>query len=302
MGARLWLADFSRHAVEPGFPKSIACLMDYYKFDGSTAGLSDDAVETELLGRIEHDAACVISHLLDGNFSLTDPQRGDLAHYMAFQVTRTPAWRSSCQQIVGDMANTWLRASASNREYFEGTFREANSASGLSAERLEELRRKFLDSRVDRVRATSTASLAFMIEVASTITRFFFTMCWRFALAPLGHHFVTCDNPVFWYDATMPARFAYGLGSPRTVVTYPLGPELALLMSHCKDVGGRERVDEDVVLFVNARMVRSAERFVFAARKEEAHAALALRRKLVSAGIEVGPRKPQLWELQLASV
>jgi Protein of unknown function (DUF4238) len=78
MGARLWLADFSRHAVEPRFPKSIACEKDYYKFDGSTAGISDDAVETELLGRIEHDAARVISQLRDGNFSLTDPQRAIL--------------------------------------------------------------------------------------------------------------------------------------------------------------------------------------------------------------------------------
>jgi hypothetical protein len=92
MGARLWLADFSRHAVEPRSPKSIACERDYYKFDGSTAGLSDDAVETELLGRIENDAARVISQLREGNFSLTDPQRGDLAHYIAFQVTRTPAF------------------------------------------------------------------------------------------------------------------------------------------------------------------------------------------------------------------
>jgi Protein of unknown function (DUF4238) len=146
------------------------------------------------------------------------------------------------------------------------------------------------------------ASLPFMINIASTITRFFFTMCWRFAISPLGHHFVTCDNPVFWYDATMPGPFAYGLGSPRTLVTFPLGPELALLMSHSKDGGGRERVNEDVVLFVNARMVQSAERFVFAARKEEADEAVALRRKLISAGIEVGPRTPQLRKLLLASI
>src|SRR5262249_49433874 len=111
-----------------------------------------------------------------------------------------------------------------------------------------------------------------------------------FLISPSESRFITSDNPVLWQDFTAPPHSALGLASKNTVLSFPLGPEVALV-SRWREYGRlSHRVPEEVVNSINGWRVRTAARYIFAARRDEAEAALAARRYMEEQGGLVGPR------------
>jgi len=133
-----------------------------------------------------------------------------------------------------------------------------------------------------------------MLKIAQGFAPLLFRMKWRYAIAPIGMHFVTSDNPVFWQDASAPLPLANGLAGRGTILTFTLGPEVALVGRWQTNDPAFAYVERPFVEFVNGRIVRTAETSVFASHREDAENALRLRVELLSRGENVGPRKPDM--------
>lgn len=140
-------------------------------------------------------------------------------------------------------------------------------------------------------RGTPSFSLEFMLKTAQHLGPILLSMEWRYAVAPIGRRFVTSDNPVFWQDPSGRPPFANGFASPGTILTFPLGPEVALVGRWRAEGPIYAHVASPFVEFVNQRVVRTADSCVFASRQEDANEAIELRRRMLERHESVGPRR-----------
>ncbi|MGH9343836.1 MAG: DUF4238 domain-containing protein, partial [Terriglobia bacterium] len=271
-GPRVWTAELNLKKVILRSPKTLAKLTDYYAVDGASG--SSHVVETEILTKVEDAAAKVIARLRDGGPRPTDAQRLDLAVFIALLSTRTPGWRSSTEQLAGKLAESVMQESARHPVYFADLLRRTNSERTFSEEELERMRVETLDPGNFEYRANPVISLDLMIKAARELAKVIFTMNWCYAIAPVGKHFVTNDNPVFWYDPTQKPPIANGLASPGCILSFPLGPEIAIAAIWGQQTDVLQHVNAAMVDFVNQRIIRTADRSIFAARKEDADTAL----------------------------
>jgi Protein of unknown function (DUF4238) len=289
----LWVVDLQRNTVRLKSPKNIAKATDYYAISRAEGPPKQD-VENRILGGIESNAARIITRLRDGSFQLTDEQRSDLAVFVSTLITRTPAWRENVETSVGDIMAARNRVSARHPEYFARELREACKDRNFSDKEIEDIRRSILDPDAFEYRATPTYSLGMMLKITMRLAPLLFEMGWLFVIAPLGAHFITSDNPVDWCDPTAIPPFDRGLGNKNTVLSFPLGPEVALIAKWKESARPSRYTTDEVVSSINHVIVHSAARYVFAAHREEAEAALAVRRDIQDSGEPVGPRHAQL--------
>jgi hypothetical protein len=180
---------------------------------------------------------------------------------------------------------------------FARTMRAANKGRELPDSRIEELRELLLKPRAFRASIIPEFTLLSILKVTDTVARIIFEMGWRFVIPPLGKHFLASDNPVFWYDPTSPPPFSNGLASRNVILTFPIGPEVALVGNWHDSSDSYNRVEDSIVGDINGIVISSAERWVIAARKEEAQFALARWQQMKSRGMRLGPRTIETFEI-----
>jgi hypothetical protein len=291
-GPRVWTADLKRKTVTLRSPKTLAKATDYYALAYESG--ASHVVETEVLRKVEDVASKVIARLRDGGPQLTDAERSDLAIFIALLFTRTPGWRSPTEQSAAKLAEAVTQESARHPAYFADLLRRTNRDRTFSDEELERMRVETLDPSNFEYRANPVISLDMMVKVARALAKVIFLMNWCYAIAPVGRHFLTNDNPVFWYDPRARLPAANGLRSPGCILTFPIGPEIALSAIWGQQGDITQHVDAAMVDFVNQRIIRTADSCVFARRKEEADAALSRRAQLEAQNESVGPRRPDI--------
>jgi hypothetical protein len=291
MGPRLWVADFKNKSVKLSAPRGVVKLTNFYAIE-STKG-PNQTVE-EFLRDVESVAAPIIERLRNGDWRLSDTDRADLANFMALLVVRTPAWRNHCEVMAGKLAQSVGRVAARHPSHFARTMRGANKGRNLSDEKIEELRQAALKPGALECRGTPNFSLKFMLSITGSLAPIVFQMSWLYAVPPIGIHLLSGDNPVFWYDPTILPPRANGLGSKNCILTFPIGPEIALFGRWNQEPQRCDHVGDSVIDLVNQRIIRTAERFVFATRREEAETALERRQLMEQQGESTGPREPDV--------
>lgn len=230
------------------------------------------------------------SQLRDGNTRLTDAQRSQVAIFIALLHARTPITRTNLERIASTVIERQARERALSPE-FPQSMRLANQAPEMSDEHVESLRQLLIRPGAIRCKIDPRFSLETIITITDRLSRIIFQMSWRYAVAPLGCHFLTNDNPLFWDDPDAPQPLRNGLASRNTILTIPLGREVALVASWIENAERLERVPEKVVTDINDRTISTADRWIFASRKEEAARALARWKFLKDHGHPIGPRR-----------
>jgi len=291
-GSRVWTANLTYKTVTLRAPKTLAKLTDYYAVQKGS-GTSQE-VKTEILRKIEDAAAKAIVRLRDGGPRPTETERSDLAVFIASLSTRTPGWRSPTEKIAAKIAESVMQESARHPAYFAELLRRTNSERTFSDDELERMRVETLDPGSFEYRANPIISLDLMIKVTRSLAKEIFTMNWCYMFAPVGRHFITNDDPVFWYDPRERAPAANGLRSPNCILTFPIGPEIALAAIWGQRGDITQHVDTSMVDFVNRRIIRTADSCVFARCKEEAEEALARRAQMEARHEPVGPQQPDV--------
>lgn len=299
MGPQVWAVDLKHQTVSLRSPKGIAKRTDYYAVH-NLKDLPPQCFETDFLRRAEDEAAPLLVKLRDGSFRISDRERSRLAVFVALLFARTPGSRDSMEGLAAKMIEAMVRRDVRGPD-FARTMREANKGREVSDSRIEELRRSLLRPGAFRCRIIPEFTLESILNVTDTVARMIFELRWSFAIPPLGKHFLASDNPVFWYDPTAPSPFCNGLASRNMVLTFPIGPELALVGSWHDGSDSYNRVGDIIVDDINGLVISSAERWVIAARKEEARTALRLWQQMKSCGVRLGPRRIETFEIANAS-
>jgi hypothetical protein len=225
------VADLKERVVERRAPKTVGKVANYYTVL-EVEQTADETVE-QILSKIESVAAPAVRKLLRAEFDLSGQEREDLLFFMAFFATRVPFFRNTIEQFFGEVGKMVLVMSTAHPEYFERTMREAHKGkTEFSSEEIEELRQWTMDDRNYTIRAAPSLSLAAMLESAlDTVYPVFGQMRWLILRATGSERFVTCDSPVSWVDPTPRPPFysGHGLAMRKVEVTFPAGPEVALL-------------------------------------------------------------------------
>jgi hypothetical protein len=209
---------------------------------------------------------------------------------MALLVTRLPSWRGAVETWAGELAAATMRVAARHPEHFERLLRTKGGLASADITEIEESRRSVLEPGNYEYRGTPDLSLAQMLRVAMALADVFRDMSWVFLTPPAGSRFVTSDNPIHWNDSEAPPPWNAGLLSPRTVLSFPMSPELCLMGSWHRHLPPSREASQDIVAAANRRSIQFADHQVYAATRGEADAALTVREALGEAGEPVGPR------------
>jgi|SRR5208282_5319428 len=289
MGAQVWAVDLKNETIKGKSPKGIAAISDYYKIQLSPDQEPNQIFESEL-GRIESNAAPLLVRLRDGCCRLSDSERSWLAVFMASLHARTPSSRQNIDTLAQKMVESVFKRKVRASD-FSHSFREANRGRDISDARIEQLQRLLIKPRI-----IPEFSLEQVLTITSTLARMIFEMCWRFTIPPIGKHFITNDNPVVWYDGSAPAPLRHALASRNTILLFPVGPEVALVGSWSDRPDGYDRIDDKVTESINQWIVSSADRWIIAARRDEAASSLCQWRAVKNRGVTLGPLQLETFE------
>lgn len=262
----LWITDLEGCSVARRAPKNVATQTDYYL---------NGEIE-QALAQLESETTPVISRLLAGEFDLSWEDRGRLAFFMAYFIVRVPFFRNMIEEKIGDVGKMTLMMSAQHPGYFARTMREAHKGKrGFTDKEIEDLRQWALKGEYS-VRGTSPLSLSLgMTGLPKELATIVHEMKWAYLQTSGTEEFITCDNPVSWFDPTPRPGFygGHGLLMKKVELTFPLSPQLCLLGTW-EWKTGPVQVPRPVVEELNQRRVGYARRFVYAAREKDAWQAL----------------------------
>ena len=288
----VWVADFETGKISRRAPKNIASRPGYYALP-NRPGLPPNVAE-ESLGKIESATAPVVAKLRAGDLNLGGQDWAELHFFMAFFAVRVPAFRDNIEDFAGRVVTQMAQMMASQAEYCERTFREANPDNALAPEEIEEARRGMLEGRY-RIRGTPILSLSVGMESAlKTVYPIFSKMKWAILRAPNGGRFITSDCPVSWFDPTPRPPFyaGHGLGMKKVQVTFPVSPALCLFGGWLESKRPVIAVDGQTVEAVNWRRVAFADRHAYASTQEGASFAVEAHRRMTGKEEGGGQTKP----------
>lgn len=276
----LWVADLEERSVERRAPKNVAAQTDYY--------LSREIEQA--LAQLESETRPVIAKLLAGESNLIHEDRGRLAFFMAYFIVRVPFFRNMIEEKAGEVGRMRLMISAQHPDHFARTLREAHKGmKEFTHEEVENLRQWALNGEYS-VRGTAALSLSLgMTEIPKELAAIVHDMKWAYLEPGSDEEFITCDNPVSWFDATPRAAVygGHGLLMKNVELTFPLSPQLCLLGSWVGKTGPIQ-VPRLVIEELNQRRIRFASRFVYAAREKDALRALESAKPADSSGRGTG--------------
>ncbi|HEX6369176.1 MAG TPA: DUF4238 domain-containing protein [Longimicrobium sp.] len=242
----IWMYDketrkWSRPAI-----KRVAQERDYFSED----------VEKRLTTEIENPGNAVLDQLrAGGRFSPAD--RGLLENYITVMMMRVPRRRRksfesfpSVRDSTIDSVRQEIAASVdkADPEVISNLLHEVDRLAELYATEIPE-------SVIDEIHSPWPSE-----GILDAVRR----MTWRLVPAPPALFFVTSDNPAFFFEA-------YGVGSPKAELTFPISTTLALLASHRGEPGATlvNPVRPAVFKEVNRRIISGAERFIFTRYKAD---------------------------------
>lgn len=209
-------------------------------------------------------------------------------------MTRAPSWRGAVEAWVGKIAAATMRIAAEHPKYFERLLRTKGGAGNASASEIEEIRRSVLEPGIYEYRGTPEASLIQMLGVALPLSEVIERLSWVFVRSPALSHFVTSDNPIHWNDPLVPPPWNRALLSRKTVLTFPMTPDLCLVGAWRPGLPSSGKATHSIVEIFNRRAIQFADKEIYATTRGDAEAALSERDALEQAGEPVGPRAPDL--------
>jgi hypothetical protein len=243
----IWMYDKKLHQFANPSIKQIAQESAFYSAE----------VERQLNEFVERPANLVLDKLRD-QVRINDLERIHLAIYIATMLYRVPRRRtrafsmlpSVLEKTINEVTaevQEWARV-AEDRDLVKCRLAEIERAK-------QSLRNKTPDVIIEQIR-TPWASKQ-MISLVSA-------MSWEIVHSGGPNYFLTSDNPVYFFEA-------FGMGKPKSELTFPIATDLALFASW---QGAQNSINyleasQRLVREANRRLASDAERFVFYHRQEE---------------------------------
>lgn len=266
----IWVYDKRDRTIRESAPTDIAVHKHYFRFIDRT-GRKDSSLE-DVMMQEEDKQAPALARILNGE--RWEDDRHQIIAFIAFLLVRSPNFRKSMAVFDAALIKHRHKTIAANKEAFDSliTRYEARMGHPLSIPR-EQLRDFYLRGEYDVKPSPGTGTdLGLALSCFKAVADILFQMRWKLLITTGSDTFVSCDNPVFYYDPSQPRGGFYGVGllNEHVEVTVPLSSKMAAVASwHLVPQEGCYPVDSETVRKTNLRTIRSAERFVYASTKSE---------------------------------
>jgi hypothetical protein len=266
-GNTVWVFDKDEENVFEATPANIACEKHYHTFM-LEGGEKDTETVEHLYGIIETDSSAIIRKIHEGQ-ALDNDDIGKFCTFASSMMIRVPNHRENMEKAIADVMLKSQIALARNKEAFENSYnqfmKDTGSDSDLSAEEI----RQFVLKGEYTVKTIPQVSLYFSIKNIEHIAEVFYKLNWAFVKNNDAHKFLTCDNPLFYFDPTHDHNSFYGVGllNKNIEVTLPLSQDICAYGSW-NNQGQYNIVNgtSHLIKNINRRTVLAAKRFVFSSR------------------------------------
>ena len=205
-GGFLHIYDRSSRKFRKQRPKEVMKINSYYRQEWAPPGIDPNAFETTLGEWLESVSKDSIDRLIDSPNSLTDQDTANLLTYIELQRIRVPRQAEIAKEL---MRSVILRVAPPD---------------ALDAIAAGEVVLTIKDS----------ARFNYMRMSIGKLHPWFGRMEWEVFAAESGAAFVTTDSPVSFYNSRTPPPAEPGLGLAGTMVFFPLGSRIALIMRHAE--------------------------------------------------------------------
>jgi hypothetical protein len=198
----------------------------------------------------------------------------DLMEWIAIQSQRVPQRIKSWDEYHAETAHIVMELMSTNASRYDlamAGFEQVTGADRAHRQDYDHLRAALPNTRFQ---IDNTSLMRNMIESADVHAELLRQRSWTLLIAPSGTpEFVTSDNPVSLVPteriSSAGPGWAYGVGTPGTIVFYPLTSRLTMLGSllrvqlppTVKELSAQE------VAEVNSATIRTAQRWIYSRRK-----------------------------------
>lgn len=244
-GNTIWVHDRNERRHFPSQPKTIANENNLYT----------DEIERHFANVIEGPANPAIEKVRECE-PLTESDRLALAKYIVALWKRVPEARSRVAARLPEIAAS-VRQEIHNG--LTATAVEDPSLASLAEKRKNEVNN--IIERVERERPPTIWRQSLATESSDSVITSLLSMQWRF-LRSERLQFLTCDNPVFFFENE-------GIGRPTSELTVPFSSTVALWASRLPTPAATYLdARPAAVREINRRVAKNATRFVYAQRLE----------------------------------
>ncbi len=246
-----------------------ACVQSHYYSFTMPDGSRDSDMTENFFQSIEEDAANIIRKI-ELRTVLNQDERAYFSHFIAFQLTRVPAFRNWILETNANLMKRVMKFSASYKESFDIIVKNVCEREGV--EIIPENFRKFCLNGNCNVEYPEETSLQFVLKLALDVAKIVYNMNWGFIHSPSSAYFLTSDNPVFLADPSRNSDSPFGIGliDRNVELTLPLTKEICFIGSWQGNVVGYVNFPHSRFIWeINRRTIISATKYIFSPYKHE---------------------------------
>ena len=258
---RIWLYDRKTQRYAKASPRDVCCENEIYTIDPQ--GIQDRRIERQLLSQVDGDGAAAIRHFSAGPGQFGDDWTEAFSIFMAFQITRNPAFRSLMVQNYRAYGEEYLRIFFNDVERAKRQLETYQLATGdvIGDEVTPESMVEAVVGGHLRVNVTERAFLQHMMQQALYLAEWIASFQWTVLEAPSTTGFIVCDCP---FVVVPPREHSdlIGLAIRGTVKYFPITASLCLRMGEPDYGFSYNRLSREEVRIVNQNIAVNSERFI----------------------------------------
>jgi hypothetical protein len=261
---RLWVYTKDAENFRAASPRDLAVEKDYHTVVRRDGVVDRNTIE-DTVAVLENMAAPVIKKVLNGeDLSFDDHQI--LALFISQLLVRVPTRRDAVGRIMSDVIKRMSKGWAQNRQSYHDDYRRFQKETGDKSDVDPEKLRQFILGDDYDININSSAALGASLGSIGTVVNHLVRMNWVFVRASGRFKFLTCDNPVFYYDPTLPPNSwrGAGLASASVEVTCPLSPDILAFGCYHNVPRNRAVGEAETVRRFNQQRIEAAHRYIFA--------------------------------------
>ena len=185
-----------------------------------------DTIE-DTVASVENVAAPVIQKILRGEALSFDDYQIFIV-FLAQMLVRVPARRDAVARMMSELFKQMSKRLAENKESYHADYRRFQKETGDKSDVDPEQLRQFILGDDYDINVNSSAALGASLGSIGTAVNWLVRMRWVFVRASGRFKFLTCDNPVFYYDPMLPPNSwrGAGLANPGLEVSCPISPDI----------------------------------------------------------------------------
>lgn len=243
----IWVYEKGGSLKFPANIKKIAQKTNYYSTE----------VERYLTKEIENPANSVIKKIRDRK-QLTQSEKVKLAIYMVVMLKRVPQSKIRMKKMAPAVAQS-LQQKWDKK--ISKSILENPSQTDLFEKGRAEIK-AYLEKYLKNIPKDIWLELI-TPEKTPNIVKVIPQMTWLFLTCEKFPAFLTCDNPVFYFQSI-------GIGKPESEITFPISSNIVLWATWRSDIQeGYSPIKNQAIKEINRRTATNATRFIYHARDED---------------------------------